>query len=227
MPPYVVWVPPTPLVVFCKKSVTLGKTGATKFPHMPIVITPEIGIPFPFDTTPEELDSFRERAEALIKTVEVLEEHGLEVQVTDTDRLAAHTMLASGQIAPVKSLLPASIKHLDSILTEYDRELLDVHRRARVYVTNRLIIESTDADARTRLKALELLGKVSGVNLFSERVDVTVTHRSVKDIETEIKKTLEIFDAEYAEVDEDPVPNLSELDLDAELGVTDESSPSA
>jgi hypothetical protein len=136
-------------------------------------------------------------------------------------------MLASGQIAPVKSLLPASIKHLDAILTEYDRELLDVHRRARVYVTNRLIIESTDADARTRLKALELLGKVSGVNLFSERVDVTVTHRSVKDIETEIKKTLEIFDAEYAEVDEDPVPNLSELDLDAELGVTDESSPSA
>lgn len=194
---------------------------------MPIVITPETGIPFPFDTTAEELEDFRARAQAMFNTVEVLEANGLDVSVTDADRLDSHTMLASEQIAPVKTLTPASIKHLDSILSEYDRELLDVHRRARVYVTNRLILESTDSDARTRLKALELLGKVSGVNLFTERVDVTVTHRSVKDIEEEIKKTLQIFDAEYVEVDEDPVPSLSELDLDAELGVSDGSDSPA
>ena len=194
---------------------------------MPLLITPEVGIPFPFDTTPEELIEFRERAKALIDTVKTLEAEGLKLDVTDTDRAAAHSMLAAEQIPAAKALTPASVRHLDTILSEYDRELFDVHRRARVYVTNRLILESTDPDAKVRLRALELLGKVSGVNLFSERVDLTVTHRTVQDIESEIRKTLAIFDADYEEVPEIGVGSIEEIDLDAELGVVGGSEPTA
>ncbi len=39
---------------------------------MPIVVTPEVGIPLPFDTTPEEIDDFREKAHALFETVQDL-----------------------------------------------------------------------------------------------------------------------------------------------------------
>ena len=111
---------------------------------------------------------------------------------------------------------------LPGILTEFDRELFDVHRRLRNYVTNKLVIESADEDAKVRLKALELLGKVSGVGLFSERIDVNVTHRTVKDIETELRKTLELYDVEYTDVTETKPVSIAEIDLDEELGLTNQ-----
>jgi hypothetical protein len=186
---------------------------------MPLVATPELGIPFPFDTTPEELEDFRENAAAFLKTIEELEANGMEVTISDEDRMNSHMAMAEQKL-PVKNATPATIKHLNTILSEYDRELLDVHRRLRNYVTNKLITDSADGDPRTRLKALELLGKVSGVNLFSDRIDVTVTTRSVKDIETEIRKTLELYEGEYSEV-EPQTKSIAEIDLDAELGTVD------
>lgn len=192
---------------------------------MPVVATPELGIPFPFDTTPEELNDFRTKAEALLNTVEELERHGLEVEVTDGDRIESHLAVNTGELPPAKTATPGAIKHINSILSEYDREVLDVHRRLRNYVTNKLILEAEDPDARTRLKALELLGKVSGVGLFSERVDVTVTQRTVKDIETELRKTLELYDTEYSVVDEEKPKSLAEIDLDEELGTGNGSEP--
>jgi hypothetical protein len=194
---------------------------------MPLLITPETGIPLPFDVTPDELDGFRDRAKALIDTIKALESQGLEIEVTESDRASAHMMAASEQLPPIKALTPAAIRHLDTVLSEYDRELLDVHRRTRVYVTNRLILESTDADAKVRLRALELLGKISGVNLFSERVDMTITHRTVQDIETEIRKTLEIFDAEYTEVPEPGIGSIAEINVAQELGTPSGSEPAA
>lgn len=186
---------------------------------MPLVATPELGIPFPFDTTPEELEDFRENAVALLKTVEELEAHGMHVTISDEDRMASHVALHE-QNLPVKERTPGAVKHLNAILSEYDRELLDVHRRLRNYVTNKLIEDSDDDDPRTRLKALELLGKVSGVGLFSDRIDVSVTTRSVKDIENEIRKTLNLYEGEYSEV-EPQTKSIAEIDLDAELGTVD------
>lgn len=188
---------------------------------MPVVATPELGIPFPFDTTPEELNGFRDKAEALLNTVEELERHGLEVEVTDSDRIESHMAVANGTVPPAKDLTPGAIKHVNALLSEYDREVLDVHRRLRNYVTNKLVLDSADPDARTRLKALELLGKISGVGLFSERIDVTVTNRTVKDIETELRKTLELYDGEYTVVEENKPKSLAEIDLDKELGTED------
>lgn len=193
---------------------------------MPVVATPELGIPFPFDTSPEELEDFREKAEALLNTVEVLEDSGLSVEVTDEDRALSHAAAAEKVLPSNKVVTPGAIKHLNVILSEMDREILDVHRRLRNYVTNKLVVESTDEDPKVRLKALELLGKVSGVGLFSERIDVTVSQRSVKDIENEIRKTLELFvEGECTPIEDAPGKSLAEIDLDTELGTVDGPSP--
>jgi hypothetical protein len=186
---------------------------------MPVVATPELGIPFPFDTTPEELQDFRAKAEALLNTVEALEESGLQVDITQDDREQSHGMLLEESFPAAKKLTPASVKHLNAILSEYDHEILNVHYRLRHYVTNKLVLESVDGDPKVRLKALELLGKVSGVGLFSERIDVNVTHRTVKDIETELRKTLELYDVEYADVTDTKPVAIAEIDLDEELGL--------
>lgn len=187
---------------------------------MPIVATPEVGIPLPFDTTPEEIDDFREKARAYFSTVEALMKHGLDVEVTPEDKTASHQIMASGKMPPAKNLTPGTIINLEAILTEWDQEVLDVHRRLRNYVTNKMIMESTDPDPRQRMKALENLGKISGVGLFSDRIDINVTHRTINDIEADLRKTLELFGAQVVDVEAKEAPkSVAEIDLDEELGV--------
>ncbi len=186
---------------------------------MPLVVTPELGIPFPFDTTPEELDEFRDKAHAYFETVKHLSEQGLEVEVTASDKAASHQIMAEGRLPPANTLTAGTLVNLEAILTEWDHEILDASRRLRNYVTNKLIIESEDPDPKIRLKSLELLGKVSSVGLFSERIDVNVQNRSVADIETELRKTLELYGGKVIDVTPSAdTRSVEELDLDEELG---------
>lgn len=186
---------------------------------MPIVATPEVGIPLPFDTTPEEIDDFRKKAHALFETVQELVAEGVEVEITPQDKAQSHQIAASGKFPPAKDLTPGTIINLEAILSEWDQEVLDVSRRLRHYVTNKLIMESVDPDPRQRMKALENLGKIAGVGLFSERIDINITHRTVKDIETELEKTLELYVKDVVDVTpkEEAPKSLADIDVDAEL----------
>ena len=67
---------------------------------MPIVIEPESGIPFPFDTTPEEITQFRDRAKAAVETIKEIVALGGEVEITEDDRVKARGAAASN--APLK-----------------------------------------------------------------------------------------------------------------------------
>lgn len=186
---------------------------------MPILATPEVGIPLPFDTTPEEIDDFRQKAHALFETVQELISQGAEVDVTPEDKAESHRIFANKKLPSAKQLTPGVILNLEAILNEWDQEVLDVSRRLRNYVTNKLIVESADPDPRQRMKALENLGRIAGVGLFSERIDINITHRTVKDIETDLIKTLELYtsDVEDVALIEDTPKSIAEIDVDAEL----------
>jgi hypothetical protein len=189
---------------------------------MPIVATPEIGIPLPFDTTPEEIESFRDKARAYFKTIQTLVGHGLKPEITSEDKTESHRIFAAAKMPSPKIVTPGTILNLEAMLNEWDQEVLDVGRRLRNYVTNKLIAETADPDPKVRLKSLELLGKVSNVGLFSERVDITVTHRTINDIESELKKTLELFTGEIIDVTPKEKPkSIAEIDMDEELGFAD------
>jgi hypothetical protein len=187
---------------------------------MPIVVTPEVGIPLPFDTTKEELEDFREKAHALFETVQELIKQGATVEVTDQDKAESHQIAANGQLPPVKTLTPGTIINLEAILSEWDHEVLDAGRRLRNYVTNKLIMDSNDPDPRVRVKVLELLGKLNNVGLFSDRVEINVVNRSIDSIEQELAKTLELYMGKIDEVEiekEEPI-SIGDIDLDDVLG---------
>ena len=75
------------------------------------------------------------------------------------------------------------------------------------------MLESENPDARIRMRALELLGKISDVGLFSEKSEVTITHQSTDDLREKLKGKLEKLVA--GEVIEEAVV----VDVDAELGL--------
>jgi hypothetical protein len=189
---------------------------------MPIVVTPESGIPLPFDTTPEEIVQFRERAKAAVETIKEIIALGGEVEVTEDDRRTARDAVGSNSIK-ITEQNAGSLVHLEAILSEYDRDLLNSATRLRSYVTNKLLIETTDEDPKVRLKALELLGKTAGVGLFSDRLEVNVTHRTIDQIDNELENLLEKYmgPVEIVEAEtEQELNSLLELD-DDELGFTD------
>jgi hypothetical protein len=189
---------------------------------MPIVVTPESGIPLPFDTTPEEIVQFRERAKAAVETIKEIISLGGEVEVTEEDRRTARDAVGSNSIKITENNA-GSLVHLEAILSEYDRDLLNSASRLRSYVTNKLLIETTDGDPKVRLKALELLGKTAGVGLFSDKLEVNVTHRTIDQIDNELENLLEKYmgPVEVVEAEtEKELNSLLELD-DDELGFTD------
>jgi hypothetical protein len=195
---------------------------------MPILATPEVGIPFPFDTTPEEIEDFRTKAHAYFETIQELVKQGADISITAQDKAASHQIMAEGKLPPVKDLTPGTIINLEAILSEWDHEVLDVSRRLRNYITNKLIAESVDPDPRQRMKALENLGKISSVGLFSERIDITVTHRTVEDIEAELVKTLELYGSNVVDVQAKSKPkSIGDMDLDEELGMVYGSEPTS
>ena len=191
---------------------------------MPIIATPEVGIPLPFDTTPEEIESFREKAHAYFKTIEALTKQGLEIDITQQDKMESHQIMASKKLPPAKNLTSGTILNLEAILTEWDQEVLDVNRRLRNYTTNKLIVESVDPDPKQRMRALENLGRIGAVGLFSEKIDVTVTHRTVIDIESELRKTLALYGSPIGDVQVKETPkSIDDIDVDEELGRVDGS----
>ena len=194
---------------------------------MPIFITPEVGIPLPFDVTPEEIEGFRERAKAACESILALIEMGAEVPVTDADSAQAHQAIASEKLVIARAD-PGVVLKLEALLSDYDHEFLDANRRITNLVTNKLLESTDDPDPKVRLKALEMLGKRKGVNLFSDQVEITVKQKPLNEIEAELSRLLERYmgpvDVVAADVtdvtDITPMPSLSDIDLDEELGLT-------
>ena len=88
-------------------------------------------------------------------------------------------------------MTPASLVLTNAILVEFGTSVAESATQIRYLVTNKLILETDSPDAKVRLRALELLGKVSDVGLFSEKSEVTITHQSTDDLRTNLRKKLE------------------------------------
>ena len=132
-------------------------------------------------------------------------------------------------------MTPASLVLTNAILVEFGTSVAESATQIRYLVTNKLILETDSPDAKVRLRALELLGKVSDVGLFSEKSEVTITHQSTDDLRANLRKKLEklvqevepdlisgnVTDAEWenpADVPEVPIEfEGTVLDVDEEM----------
>ncbi len=197
---------------------------------MTLLIEPEIGVPLADDIPNVDL---KERAEAACNTALKLAEHGLDLEPTVEDEDAAAKLALAYADNPEKTskkvtakkaatLTPASIVLTNNILQEFGHSVAESATQIRYLVTNKLLLESENADPRIRIRALELLGKISDVGLFAEKSEVTETHQSTEDLRNKLRGKLEklVQPVEIEEVDyEDVVLDGEALNLEEELGV--------
>ena len=88
---------------------------------------------------------------------------------------------------------PEAVRHITGMLTAYDWEFVQQAKELRGYTVAKLVEETQSSNANIRLKALGLLGKVTEVGLFTEKIEVKKIDSSDEEIEQRIKEKLNRF----------------------------------
>ena len=146
-----------------------------------------------------------EELNAKITTADWLKEMG----APDSDEIvselekqqARETFSALTSAAPIKTQkdlvtkleTPAAVRHLTGMLTAYDWEFIHQAKELRGYAVAKILEECESPNANIRLKALGLLGKVTEVGLFTEKIEVKQEKLSDSDLDQRIKEKLNRF----------------------------------
>jgi len=148
----------------------------------------DIETDIPYADYPPTFESLTERVNAAFNSVAETTD---QVQVTDKD-IATARAIFTGTEAPTNVTLssPGTVVHLKAILDEYDKVVIQSAAQLRIYVTNKLIMDSTNPDPRVRIKCYELLGKISDVGLFTDKTEVTLKHRPTEELEQLLRERL-------------------------------------
>jgi len=195
---------------------------------MTIICTPDTGVPFPPKGTPDP--ELVQSTGAACNTIEALKEEGLEVTPNDTDLNVADQIVRSFAAAEdqqkqvpttqtLSKISPAAVLLTRSILDEFSHAVVQQAVEIRHLVTNKLIIDSDNVDPRVRLRALELLGKISDVGLFTDRSEVVVTHQSSAELENRLREKLQRLMAIDGEATNVVEVGGQPIDLTEELGI--------
>lgn len=109
----------------------------------------------------------------------------------DDEDIARDAFIQGRNLTTYEMKIPGVVMKLDALLTEYDYSIIEDANRLRNYVVNRLIEESTDK--KNGMKALELLGKLTEVGLFTERKEILITNQTTEDLEKRLQESLTIL----------------------------------
>ena len=101
---------------------------------------------------------------------------------------------------------PEAVRHITGMLTAYDWEFVEMAKELRGYTVAKLFEETQSPNANIRLKALGLLGKVTEVGLFTDKIEVKKLDLTEEEIDKKLKEKLAKFmnvsDAEYTDIEE-------------------------
>ena len=197
---------------------------------MSILVEPELGVAIPDESPFVDLS---QRADAASETAKELADHGLDVEPTKEDKDIAAKLVTAYADNPettskkvtdkkIATLTPASLILTNNILQEFGQSVVQSSLHIRHLVTNKLLLETENPDPRVRMRALELLGKISDVGLFAEKSEVTITHQSTDDLRAKLREKLQKLSTPEEEIQDAVIIDGETFDVDAELGLEKE-----
>lgn len=118
--------------------------------------------------------------------------------------------------------MPEEVKNVVGMVTAYQWKFVEQANELRSMAVTKIAKETDHPDARIRLKALELLGKVTEVALFTDRVEVKKTEISDEELEKQIKAKLERY---MGVVDVVEVEEIDAVNEDDDVGIEKTIAP--
>ena len=128
-----------------------------------------------------------------------LDDHKVQTEAeTQTARAAFATLTTGSTPASIQSALtniqtPKAVQHLVGMLTAYDWEFVSQAKELRGYAVAKILEDCENPNANIRLKALGLLGKVTEIGLFTDKIEIKQAEMSDSEIEQRIKDKLAKF----------------------------------
>jgi hypothetical protein len=102
---------------------------------------------------------------------------------------------------------PAAVRHLVGMLTAYDWEFVHQAQELRGYAVAKILEDCENPNANIRLKALGLLGKVTEIGLFTDKIEVKKTDMTEAEIDQRLKEKL----AKFMDVSDADVTDLVDI----------------
>lgn len=165
----------------------------------------------PLDKTnaPETLKAQLGTAEWLqqiAKEDEAILNHAQQERVSEAfTALVAQTPDAQDKLLTLK--LPEEVMSSVAMLGQYQWKFVEQADELRSMAVAKIVKETDHPDARIRLKALDMLGKVTEVGLFTERIEVKKTDMTNEELDAKIKEKLSKYMGKADVVDVDPIEN--------------------
>jgi hypothetical protein len=168
---------------------------------MTLRIDIDSGIPVPDRNDLAGQKELLRSATAAANAARLLESHGLDLTVTKEDQRTASSLMSAYATDPTSTslaatptnlgrLTPAALVLTSELLQQFGHEIVKDAIQVRHLVMNKLVQETDNPDPRIRIRALELLGKITDVGLFTERSEVTVTHQTTDDLRVKLREKL-------------------------------------
>lgn len=107
--------------------------------------------------------------------------------------LTTNTTTLEQKAALAQLKTPEAVRHLTGMLSAYDWEFIEQAKELRGYTVAKLVEETTNSNPNIRLKALALLGKVTEVGLFTEKIEIKKEELSDGELDQRIKDKLSKF----------------------------------
>lgn len=134
----------------------------------------------------------------------VQEEKAIEVfsALLNNDPKAKETLL--------QMQVPEEIRSTVAMVSAYQWKFVEQAESLRAMAVTKIVEETNHPDARIRLKALEMLGKVTEVALFTDRVEVKRTEMTDDELSAQIKNKLSRYMGKVEVVDVEMVERADE-----------------
>ena len=195
-------------------------------------ITPTDDHPLPATDAEQIAPTLQENARVAASTANIMLELGMPFEMTQADEEEARKLFAEvdkkkNSATTKQAVNPPQLYQgnvalkLSALLNEYDHKVVLDATQARTYIMNRLLEISSCGETKQELRALELMGKMSDIGAFTEKSEVTVTHRTSGDLKQIIQdKITKLLNSTIVDVEARDVKK--ELGLDEpEVAVDD------
>jgi len=144
--------------------------------------------------TPDELTQRRMTSKDAFKDAEFLDGQGLpQPTLTYSEKAEALNIFLEQPDAPAVPSSPGAARALEKLLKRFDYTLINSTNKMRQYTLFKIFELAENEDPRIAIKAIEMLGKVTEIGLFTTKVEVSTVEKSTGDLETELNNLMSSY----------------------------------
>jgi hypothetical protein len=152
-------------------------------------------IPYtPINRTAEELSEARGCALNAFNNPDFLRDNGADIpEYTSQEKTEALSIFLEQPDAPLAPTTSGAARALEKLLKRFDYNLPNATNKMRQYLIFKMFELAENDDPKLAIKALEMLGKVSEIGLFTTRIEISNNDKPTKELEGELSTLLKTY----------------------------------